>query len=208
MDGTREPLPGNGDGGPRGARGEFVPDVTGRPVWRLLVRGLGVYLPGWRAPTGALRVPEGGGAGPRAFLDGEAGFGVHLPARRRGLEPDREIYVRGREDPSFGIVIAGPMEAVGSRVVDAAALVRFARRLTFEELFEAGDAESVPYAVRAARAVENVVFLDRAAGIGLCAEADPERGTVSCPVLVRIGAPHERTVRAYGVAPQAVRSHS
>ncbi|MFC5753351.1 hypothetical protein [Actinomadura rugatobispora] len=200
--------------GARGAQGEFVPDVTGRPVWRLLMRGLSIYLPGWRQPDGALRVPGSAAAqssygfGAPAFLNGDAGFGLHLAERRHGLEPDREIYVRGREDPSFGIVIAGPAAAVGTRIVDAEALLRFARRLTFEELLEPADADSVPYAVRAARAVHNVVFLDRAAGVGLCAEIDQETRAPLCPLFVRLGAPSERTVRAYGVAAQAVRSHS
>ncbi|GAA2457146.1 hypothetical protein GCM10010191_91040 [Actinomadura vinacea] len=200
--------------GARGDQGEFVPDVTGRPVWRLLLRGLSVYLPGWRQPDGALRVPASAAArssygfGPPAFLNGDAGFGLHLPERRRGLEPDREIYVRGRDDPSFGIVIAGPAAAIGTRVVDGEELLRFARRLTFEELYEPADADSVPYAVRAARAVHNVVFLDRAAGVGLCAEVDQETRAALCPVFVRLGAPAERTVRAYGVAAQPVRSHS
>jgi hypothetical protein len=200
--------------GARGARGEFAPDVTGRPVWRLLLRGLGVYLPGWRQPPGASQVPGPRGArgsvglGPPAFLNGDAGFGLHLADRRRGLEPDREIYVRGREDRSFGIVIAGPAAAIGTRVVDAAGLLRYARMLTFEELAEPGDPDSVPYAVRAARAVQNVVFLDRAAGIGLCAEVDPETRAALCPVFVRIGSPSDRTVRAYCAAPQAVRSHN
>ena len=201
--------------GARGAGGEFVPDLTGRPVWRLLIRGLGVYLPGWRQPDGALRVPRPSAArGPRgfgapAFLNGDAGFGLHLTERRRGLEPDREIYVRGRDDPSYGIVIAGPAAAVGTRIVDAEALLAYARRLTFEELLEPADADSVTYAVRAARAVHNVVFLDRAAGVGLCAEIDPETGAAWCPLFVRMGTPSERTVRAYGAAPaQAVRSHS
>ncbi|WP_231330808.1 hypothetical protein [Actinomadura graeca] len=235
-------------------------DVTGRPIWRLLLRGLGVYLPGWETPAGVRRVSDGGpaavtaggmetglggtanvpggsppqehtgpghtgpghagqgsageghearthafnggaeGFGPPAFLNGDAGFGLQLPERRRGLEPDREIYVRGRENPSFGIVVAGPSAAIGTRVVDAAALMRFARRLTFEELFDTADADSVPYAVRGARAVENVVFLDRAAGIGLCAEVEPMTRFARCPVYVRIGGPAERTVRAYETA--------
>ncbi|WP_018655247.1 hypothetical protein [Actinomadura flavalba] len=194
--------------GARGTAGSFVPDVTGRPVWRLLLRGLGVYLPGWTLPRGAQPVP-GGGAGPPAFLT-PSGFGLHLRDRARGLEPDREIYVRGRADPSFGIVLAGPAQAVGTRVVDAAALVRFARRITFEELTVEGDPASVPYAARAARSVRNVVLLDRAAGVGLCAEADPGTGTVTSPVFVRLGPPHERTVRAYAPdpAPQAVRSQN
>ena len=208
--------------GARGRRGEFAPDVTGRPVWRLLLRGLGVYLPGWEMPAGALLVRDGAadGVGPPASLNGDAGFGVQIPDRRRGLEPDREIYVRGRENPSFGIVVAGPAAAIGSRVVDAAALMRFARRLTFEELFDTGDADSVPYAVRGARAVENAVFLDRAAGIGLCAEVDPVTRALTCPLYVRLGGPSERTVRVYGGVParagarpygaaaQPVRSHS
>lgn len=128
----------------KGARGEFVHEVTRRPIWRLLLRGLGVYLPGWEMPAGALRARDG--FGPPAYLNGDAGFGLQISGRRRGLEPDREIYVRGRENPSFGIVVAGPAAAIGSRVVDAEVLMRFARRLTFEELFDTGDADSVPYA--------------------------------------------------------------
>ncbi|MFD0691292.1 hypothetical protein [Actinomadura fibrosa] len=209
MDGVRgEPVtePGSGfadgfaDGGaPRPEPGR---DVTARPIWRLLLRGLGVYLPGWQTPAGVLPVPGGSarGFGPPAFLNGDAGFGVQVPERRRGLEPDREIYVRGRENPSFGIVVAGPSAAIGSRVVDASALMRFARRLTFEELFDTADAESVPYAVRGARAVENVVFLDRAAGIGLCAEVEPVTRSLRCPLYVRLGTPVDRTVRAYAMA--------
>src|SRR5688572_28840450 len=79
-----------GDRGERGDRGEFLHDVTGRPVWRLLLRGLGVFLPGWDPPSGALRVPGPGparhayGFGPPAFLDGGSGFGLRLPARPRG----------------------------------------------------------------------------------------------------------------------------
>ncbi|WP_245623066.1 hypothetical protein [Spirillospora albida] len=188
-----------------GARGRFDPDVTGRPIWRLLLRGLSVYLPGWAAPETAVGVPgdAAAGFGPPAYVTGDAGFGVQVPARRRGLEPDREIYVRGRENPSFGIVVAGPSAAVGTRVVDAAALLRFARRLTFEELFDAHDPDSVPYAVRGARAVESVVFLDRAAGIGLCAEVEPATRAARCPLYVRLGDPGRRTVRVYGTGPPA-----
>ncbi|RFS85727.1 hypothetical protein D0T12_12085 [Actinomadura spongiicola] len=192
----------------RESRTEFVVDVTRRPIWRLLLRGLGVYLPGWDLPAGAVRVRGGvaDGFGPPAYVDEATGFGIQLRDRRRGLEPDREIYVRGRENPSFGLVVAGPAAAIGSRVVDAHALMRFARRLTFEELFDTGEADSVPYAVRGARAVENAVFLDREAGIGLCVEADPVTRAVTCPLYVRFGGSAGRTVRAYGVA-ERVRSN-
>jgi hypothetical protein len=205
--------PGNSRGpeSSQGPQGEFVADVTGRPVWRLLLRGLGVYLPGWRTPDRVRRVQNGTAAvvgaspgfGPSGYVTGETGFGLHLAERARGLEPDREIYVRGREDPSFGIVIAGPSAAIGTRVVDAAELLRYARRLTFEELYDTADAASVQYAVRAARAVGNVVFLDRAAGVGLCADVDPVTRAVTCPLFVRLR-PSDRTVEAYGLAPRAV----
>lgn len=211
MEGVREPGAGRqGRADARGPQGEFAPDVIRRPIWRLLLRGLGVYLPGWEMPAGALHVRDGSadGFGPPAYVAGDAGFGVQIPDRRKGLEPDREIYVRGRENPSFGIVVAGPAAAIGSRVVDAETLMRFARRLTFEELFDGGDADSVPYAVRGARALENAVFLDRAAGVGLCAEVDPVTRALTCPLYVRIGGPAERTVRAYGAEAQPVRSHS
>ncbi|WP_205718101.1 hypothetical protein [Actinomadura soli] len=216
MEGVREPEVGRdgrhgraADAGGPGRRGEFAMEVTRRPIWRLLLRGLGVYLPGWEMPAGALRVRDGSadGFGPPAYVNGDAGFGVQIPDRRKGLEPDREIYVRGRENPSFGIVVAGPAAAIGSRVVDADALIRFARRLTFEELFDTGDADSVPYAVRGARAVENAVFLDRAAGIGLCVEVDPATRAVTCPLYARIGGPAERTVRAYGAPTNGATSH-
>ncbi|MFI0487370.1 hypothetical protein [Actinomadura sp. 9N215] len=201
MEAVGEPGAGrHGRADARTRRDEFAVEVTRRPIWRLLLRGLGVYLPGWEMPAGALRVRDGtaDGFGPPAYVNGDAGFGVQIPDRRRGLEPDREIYVRGRENPSFGIVVAGPAAAIGSRVVDADALIRFARRLTFEELFDTGDADSVPYAVRGARAVENAVFLDRAAGIGLCVEVDPVTRAVTCPLYARMGTPAERTVRAFG----------
>jgi hypothetical protein len=195
--------------GPRGPRGEFLPDVTSRPVWRLLVRGAGLFLPEWRVSPGALRVARGPAViAPPVYLDGGAGFGLQLRqrTRARGLQPDREIYVRGREAQTFGIVIAGPAAAVGSRVVDAAALVRYARRLIFEELYDAADTRTLPAAVRAVRAVEGAVLLDRAAGVGLCAEVDRATGSVSCPLAVRFGngrsADHDGpdgNVRAYAV---------
>lgn len=195
---ANEPMPRS----PRGSRGEFVPDVVGRPVWRLLVRGLGVFLPEWQAMPSALHVVNGNPKerpGLPVFLDRGSGFGLHLRARAKGPEPDREIYVRGRETQSFGIVIAGPSAAIGTRVVDAAELLRYARRQIFEELYDPADAGSVPAAVRAARSVEGVVFLDRAAGVGLCAEVDPDSQEVSCPLAVRFGGGAKGVVRTYAV---------
>lgn len=195
---AHEPLPSS----PRGPRGEFVPDVTQRPVWRLLVRGLGVFLPEWEAVPGALHVVNGQPherPGLPVVLDRDSGFGLQLRARAHGLEPDREIYVRGKEKQSFGIVISGPSAAIGTRVVDAAGLLRYARRLIFEELYDSAEVTSVPAAVRAARSVEGVVFLDRAAGVGLCAEIDPVSHAARCPLALRFGGGSNGTVRTYAV---------
>ncbi|SEG86863.1 hypothetical protein SAMN04489712_12021 [Thermomonospora echinospora] len=201
--GERRGTPEPAETGPRGPGGEFLPDVTSRPVWRLLVRGVGLFLPEWQVSPGTLRVARGPAViAPPVYLDGGTGFGLHLRqrARTRGLQPDREIYVRGREAQTFGIVIAGPSAAVGSRVVDAAALVRYARRLIFEELYDAADTRTLPAAVRAVRSVEGAVLLDRAAGIGLCAEVDRVTGSVSCPLAVRFG--DGRTGRNGGNGPE------
>lgn len=189
----------------RGPRGEFVPDVTARPIWRLLARGMSVYLPDRRPDPTALRVvdPLAPQRTPRmrppVFLNGASGFGLQLRVRVHGLEPDREIYVRGRDTQTFGIVIAGPAGAVGSRVVDAGRLLRYARRLLFEELHNASEPRSVPEAVHGLRTLEGVVLLDRAAGIGLCAEVDPVTRAPGCPLVVRFGDGSSESVRTYAV---------
>ncbi|HEX2312189.1 MAG TPA: hypothetical protein VHJ17_00520 [Thermomonospora sp.] len=206
-----------GDPPVRTPRGEFAPDLTGRPVWRLLARGVGLFLPEWRMPPAAVRVGAPAAVTPPVFLDRAVGFGLHLRvrSRARGLEPDREIYVRGRETQTYGVVIAGPSAAVGTRVVDAAALVRYARRLVFDELYDPADAGTLPSAVRAVRSIEGAVLLDRAAGVGLCAEVDAATGAVTCPLAVRFGEPGRDQgnggVHAYAVgswAAQSVSSHT
>lgn len=177
----------------RGPRGEFVPDVTARPIWRLLVRGLDVYLPGRRAAPDSLRVvdPYAPYRSPRLpqplHVTGGSGFGLTLPRRANGAEPEREVYVRGRDAQSFGIVIAGPAGGAGSRIVDAARLLRHARRLLFGELRDPAEPGTVPDAVHGLRALEGVVLIDRAAGVGLCAEVDPVTRRPGCPLAVRFG---------------------
>jgi hypothetical protein len=196
---ANEPLPSS----LRGPRGEFLPDVTARPVWRLMVRGLSVYLPDRRVDPGRLRVLDSRGPyrAPRParplFLDDVSGFGLQLRRRARGLEPEREIYVRGKQTQTFGMVIAGPAAAVGTRVVDAAALLRFARRLLFAELYDPDRPDTVADAVRGARSIEGVVLVDRAEGVGLCAEVDPVTRETSCPVALRF---EDGAVQTYAVA--------
>ncbi|REE99142.1 hypothetical protein [Thermomonospora umbrina] len=196
--------------GARGPRVELTPDLTARPVWRLLVRGVGLFLPEWRMSPSALRVGAPAAVDPPVYLD-RSGFGLHLRARGRSRElaPDREIYVRGRDTQTYGIVIAGPSVVVGTRVVDGAALIRYARRLVFDELYDSSDNRTLPAAVRAVRSVEGAVLLDRTAGVGLCAEVDPVSGAVGCPLAVRFGgdAPNGH-VHAYVVGSRPAQSVS
>jgi len=179
-------------------------EVTDRAVWRLLVKGIGTFLPAWEPPA---EVSEAARVGLPVFLSAESGFGLHLRGRGTGAAaPEREIYSRGQ---SIGIVVVGSVAAVGSRVVDAPRLLRYGRRLTFETIFNAAEAESVAPAVRASRAVESVIVLDPVVGVGLCAELDPVTGQAGCPLYVRFAS--GRSVHAYvagGLPAQPVRSQT
>lgn len=199
---------GPGSGSPRGSWDDFLALLADRAIWKLLVKGLGAIQPGTEVTTGAVRFAERASVlGAPVFRDGDAGFGLFLRTRGAG-RPQRKIYVQNR---SVGIVISGSPAVLGTRVVDAAALLRYARRLTFETLFVTADESSVITAVRAARAVENVVLLDPDTGVGLCAEVDPVARTVACPLFVLFGERSAGTVQAYasgGWAAQAVRSQT
>jgi hypothetical protein len=189
---------------------DFLAVLTGRALWKLLVKGVNVYLPDCEVTTGSVLVADASTAtGFPLFVSDETGFGLHQRTRSPRLEPAREIYVRGRDVRSIGIVAMGPSSAIGTRVVDAVSLLRYGRRLTFQTLFDAAEARSVVPAVRAARSVENIVFIDPTAGIGLCGEVDPITRSAACPLFLRIEDRSSGTVRVYtsrGWAAQAVKS--
>jgi hypothetical protein len=183
---------------------QFAPrahSVTSRAVWRLLNRGLEAFLPERVIRPEQVRYVDAPPIGELpVFLAGESGFGLHLAARNGGHPPEREIFVRGREGQSIGsigIVIVGSSPRIGARLIDAPRLFRYARELTFETIYEPRDPGSVVSAIQAARAVENIVFLDLALGIGLCAELDPVTRNASCPLLVRFGGRGTVAVAAY-----------
>jgi len=183
---------------------QFAPrphGVTGRAVWRLLVKGLEAFLPERTVHADQVRYVDEPPIGELpVFLAGDTGFGLHLVSRGGGHSPEREIFVRGREGRSIGsigIVIVGSSPKVGTRLIDASRLFRYARELTFETIHQPSDPGSVIAAVQAARAVENIVFLDLALGVGLCAELDPVTRSPSCPLLVRFGARGKVAVAAY-----------
>jgi hypothetical protein len=183
-----------------------------RAVWKLLVKGLEVFVPGSSVAIGSVRFAERSSMiGVPVFHSADSGFGLSLRDRAARNEPRREIYVRGRDVRSVGIVITGEATAAGTRILDAGGLLRYARRLTFETLFAVADEGSVVPAVRAARAVENAVLLDPGAGVGLCVEVDPATGSVSCPLFVRFGDRPSGAVHAYASgdwAAQVVRSQT
>jgi hypothetical protein len=191
---------------------DFLAVLTGRAVWKLLVRGVSVFLPEHEVtPSSVLVADSMSVSGLPVFLSGDAGFGLHLHERTAGRAPAREIYVRGREVRSIGVVASGSAAAIGTRVVDASSLLRYGRKLTFQTLFDNAEARSVTPAVRAARAVENVIFLDPVAGVGLCAEVDPISRAATCPLFVWIGDRASGAVRVYtsgGWVAQAVRSRT
>jgi hypothetical protein len=190
----------------------FLGLLPDRALWKLLVRGLGVFAPGSGMTPGAVRLSDRSAmAGVPVFWSADSGFGLSLPGRAGGPAPGREIYVRGRDVRSIGIVISGTPAVVGTRVVDAAVLLRYGRRLTFDSLFAAADEGSVRPAVRAARAVDSVVLLDPKGGVGLGVEVDAVTRSVTCPLFLRFGGLTPGPVRAYvsgGWAAQVVRSQT
>jgi hypothetical protein len=199
-------------GSPRGFREASASLLADRAVWKLLVKGFEVFMPESSVAIGSVCLAERSSMiGVPVFHSADSGFGLSLRARTARSEPRREIYVRGRDVRSIGIVITGEATAAGTRILDAAGLLRYARRLTFESLFAVADEGSVVPAVRAALAVENAVFLDPGAGVGLCVEVDPVSRAVSCPLFVRFGDRPSGPVRAYASgdwAAQAVRSQT
>lgn len=180
-------------------------------MWKLLVKGLQLYLPGHTVTPGEVQVSDRPAPFPVPVLVDGAGFGLQVrkePARRR---TEREIFVRGEGGGVIGIAIAGPVGAVGSRIVDAGSIVRYARKLIYETLYDPEDADSAGPAVRAAGALRDVVFLDPEHGFGLCVELDPAaRGPVA-RLLVRLEDGGAVSVQAYpaaGLPAQAVRSQN
>ncbi|ROO88826.1 hypothetical protein EDD29_6508 [Actinocorallia herbida] len=194
--------------GPHEAQEAFRTELAGRAVWKLLVKSLDLYLPGHKPVPGDVRFSSRPGPAP-VFADA-SGFGFQFPRGVARREVDREIFVRGDRGRLTGIAIRGPYAAVGSRVVDAASLTAYARRLTYQTLFDPHDADTAGSAVRAAKSLSDVVFLDDEKGLGLGVELDRETGRPHARLLVRMTGDGV-VVQAYpeaGRTAQAVRSQN
>lgn len=201
----------SGFGSPRASGEErFRAELTGRAVWKLLVKGVQLYLPGRSVTPGDVRVCERPGPFPVAAFADETGFGLQLRRARPSREPEREIFVRGEQGSVIGIAIAGQAAAIGSRVVDARSLLRYARKLTYQTLYDPADADSAGSAVRAAKALQDVVFLDADSGFGLGVEVDPQTRRPVARLLVGLDRDAVRVLAypATGLPAQAVRSQN
>lgn len=186
-------------------------ELAGKAVWKLLVKGLEVFVPGRTASIADVRITSAPLLTQAPVFVNGTGFGLQLRTGRALREPEREIYVRGEQGRIIGIAIVGQSAAIGSRTLDARNVVRYARRLTYQTLYDPDDADTVSAAVRAARALQDVVFLDPAAGIGLGVEIDPVTRIPLSRLLVSFGDSAAVTVQAYPAAgrpAQAVRSQN
>ncbi|MFD0691786.1 hypothetical protein [Actinomadura fibrosa] len=79
------------------------------------------------------------------------------------------------EDGDSGVVIVATLASAGVRVLDSAALWRYAGRVVTATLHEPARPETRARARRALRALRRVVLVDPELGLGLCLQLDAER---------------------------------
>ncbi|MGI5417119.1 hypothetical protein [Actinomadura luteofluorescens] len=79
------------------------------------------------------------------------------------------------EDDDTGVVIVANLTSAGVRVLDSAALWRYAGRVVTGTVHEAGRPETRVRARRALRALRRVVVVDPDLGLGLCLQIDSAR---------------------------------
>ncbi|MEU6040892.1 hypothetical protein ABZ801_36420 [Actinomadura sp. NPDC047616] len=79
------------------------------------------------------------------------------------------------EDDDTGVVIVGDLTAAGARILDSAALWRYAGRVVAAALHDPARPDSRARARRALRALRRVVVVDPNLGLGLCLRIDTAR---------------------------------
>ncbi|MFI0351745.1 hypothetical protein [Actinomadura sp. 9N407] len=99
----------------------------------------------------------------------------------------------GEEDDS-GVVIVADLTLAGVRVLDAAALWRYAGRVVVATLHDPVRPETRAVARRALRALRRVVFVDPYLGLGMCLWIDITR-TPRCLLVFAVDPDDERTPR-------------
>ncbi|MFF5264766.1 hypothetical protein ACFY4C_38085 [Actinomadura viridis] len=99
----------------------------------------------------------------------------------------------GEEDDS-GVVIVVDLTSAGPRVLDSAALWRYAGRVVTAALYDPVLPETRARARRALRALRRVVLIDPGLGLGLCLRIDVAR-TPRCLLAFRVDREDPRTPR-------------
>ncbi|XRQ05600.1 hypothetical protein ACN3XK_55010 [Actinomadura welshii] len=97
------------------------------------------------------------------------------PRAPRDLPGQGDPAVPSAEDDDSGVVIVANLASAGVRVLDSAALWRYAGQVVTGTLQEAARPETRARARRALWALRRVVFVDPDLGLGLCLEIDAAR---------------------------------
>ncbi|TDC59484.1 hypothetical protein E1200_32000 [Actinomadura sp. GC306] len=97
------------------------------------------------------------------------------PRAPRDLRAEGVLPVPSAEDDDSGVVIVANLTSAGVRVLDSAALWRYAGRVVTGTLHEAARPETRRQVRRVLWALRRVVFVDPDLGLGLCLQLDAER---------------------------------
>ncbi|TDE14174.1 hypothetical protein [Actinomadura sp. 6K520] len=97
------------------------------------------------------------------------------PRAPRDLRAEGVLPVPSVEDDDSGVVIVANLTSAGVRVLDSAALWRYAGRVVTGTLHEAARPETRQQVRRALWALRRVVFVDPDLGLGLCLQLDAAR---------------------------------
>ncbi|MEV5575566.1 hypothetical protein AB0L06_36480 [Spirillospora sp. NPDC052269] len=106
------------------------------------------------------------------------------PAFDQPGEDDRG-RAHGDDEDDTGVVIVADLTAAGVRVLDAAAVWRFASRIIADTLRDPRRPESRQRARRTLRSLRRVVMVDPRLGLGLCLGLD-DRHTPRCLLVFRV----------------------
>ncbi|MFB4311323.1 hypothetical protein, partial [Actinomadura sp. GTD37] len=173
-------------------------DVAMDPLDRKAAVQLGV--PAWRDDAGmvfdlsahlglrTVRVPPGRAVPPRASRPYAGAFVIDTldplryhravggPQAPRDLPGEGALRApSGTEDDDSGVVIVANLAEAGVRVLDSAALWRYAGRVVTGTLREPGRDETRARARRALWALRRVVFVDPELRLGVCLQIDAAR---------------------------------
>ncbi|MEU5882765.1 hypothetical protein [Spirillospora sp. NPDC047279] len=101
------------------------------------------------------------------------------------LAPREQPQTRPVEGDDTGVVIVADLAGARVRVLDSAALWRYAGQIVVSTLYDPSRTETRARTRRALRALQRVVFIDPHLGLGLCLQIDVVR-TPRCLLAFRV----------------------